>query len=138
MRNYEINIAHGTEVVLIAATLGIALSGIAFAVYKYRRGGFSKSLEETFCYKLLSNQYYIPLAYERFIMRPFTTLSRILWEKIDMKIVDATVDMIAHVLYRSGQNARRLQSGNLSDMLRWMVVGLVLLLVFAIFYRPMV
>ncbi len=138
LRNYEINIAHGTEVVLIAATLGIALSGIAFAVYKYRRGGFSKSLEETFCYKLLSNQYYIPLAYERFIMRPFTTLSRILWEKIDMKIVDATVDMIAHVLYRSGQNARRLQSGNLSDMLRWMVVGLVLLLVFAIFYRPMV
>jgi len=138
LRNYEINIAHGTEVVLIAATLGIALSGIIFAVYKYKRGGFSKSLEESFCYKLLSNQYYIPLAYERFIMRPFTVLSRFMWEKIDMKIVDATVDMIAHILYRSGQNARRLQSGNLSDMLRWMVVGLVLLLAFAIFYRPMV
>ena len=71
-------------------------------------------------------------------MRPFTVLSRFMWEKIDMKIVDATVDMIAHILYRSGQNARRLQSGNLSDMLRWMVVGLVLLLAFAIFYRPMV
>lgn len=138
LRNYEITIAHGTEVVLIAATLGIALSGIAFAVYKYKRGGFSKSLEEGFLYKLLSNQYYIPLAYERFIMRPFTTLSHFMWEKIDMKIVDATVDMIARVLYQTGHNARKLQSGNLSDMLRWMVVGMVVLLVFAIFYRPMV
>lgn len=138
LRNYEITIAHGTEVVLIAATLGIALSGIAFAVYKYKRGGFSKSLEEGFSYKLLSNQYYIPLAYERFIMRPFTTLSHFMWEKIDMKIVDATVDMIARVLYQTGHNARKLQSGNLSDMLRWMVVGMVVLLVFAIFYRPMV
>ncbi len=138
LRNYEITIAHGTEVVLITATLGIALSGIAFAVYKYKRGGFSKSLEEGFLYKLLSNQYYIPLAYERFIMRPFTTLSHFMWEKIDMKIVDATVDMIARVLYQTGHNARKLQSGNLSDMLRWMVVGMVVLLVFAIFYRPMV
>ncbi len=138
LRNYEITIAHGTEVVLIAATLGIALSGIAFAVYKYKRGGFSKSLEEGFLYKLLSNQYYIPLAYERFIMRPFTTLSHFMWEKIDMKIVDATVDMIARVLYQTGHNARKLQSGNLSDMLRWMVVGMVVLLIFAIFYRPMV
>ena len=138
LRNYEITIAHGTEVVLIAATLGIALSGIAFAVYKYKHGGFSKSLEEGFLYKLLSNQYYIPLAYERFIMRPFTMLSRFMWEKIDMKIVDATVDMIARVLYQTGHNARQLQSGNLSDMLRWMVVGMVVLLVFAIFYRPMV
>lgn len=138
LRDYEITIAHGTEVVLIAATLGIALSGIAFAVYKYKRGGFSKSLEESFLYKLLSNQYYIPLAYERFIMRPFTTLSHFMWEKIDMKIVDATVDMIARVLYQTGHNARKLQSGNLSDMLRWMVVGMVVLLVFAIFYRPMV
>ena len=138
LRNYEITIAHGTEVVLITATLGIALSGIAFAVYKYKRGGFSKSLEEGFLYKLLSNQYYIPLAYERFIMRPFTTLSHFMWEKIDMRIVDATVDMIARVLYQTGHNARKLQSGNLSDMLRWMVVGMVVLLVFAIFYRPMV
>lgn len=138
VREYTINIAHGTEIVLIAATLGIALSGIAFAVFIYKRGGFPKSLEETFVYKLLSNQYYIPMAYDRFIMRPFTCLSRFMWEKIDMKIVDATVDMIARVLYQSGDGARKMQSGNLSDMLRWMIVGLCAMLFFAIFYRPMV
>jgi len=138
LRNYEITIAHGTEVVLIAATLGIAISGIAFAVYMYKRGGFPKSLEQRACYKVLSNQYFIPYAYERFIMRPFTVLSHFLWMKIDMAIVDATVDMIAHMFYQTGQKARKMQSGNLSDMLRWMVLGIVVLLLFAIFYRPMV
>lgn len=137
LRDYRITIPHGMEVILIVATLGIALGGIAFAVYKYRHGGFPKSLESTFVYQLFINQYYIPQAYERYIMRPFTAISHFMWEKIDVKIIDATVDFIAHILYQSGQKTRRMQSGNLSDMLRWMVVGMVILLIFALFYRPM-
>jgi len=135
---YEIHIPHVTEYLLIAGTLSIALSGIGFAVYKYRHGGFAKSLEETFCYKLLSNQYYIPKLYALYIMRPFTVVSRFAWQQIDMKIVDFTVDMIAKMLYTVGQESRKMQSGNLSDMLRWMVVGIVVLLALAIVYRPMV
>jgi len=138
LRNYEIHIDHGVEAILIAATLGIAISGIAFAIYMYKRGGFPKSLEERACYKILSNQYFIPYAYERFIMKPFTALSHFFWISIDTKIIDATVDLIARVFYKSGEKARKMQSGNLSDMLRWMVLGVVVLLLFAIFYRPMV
>lgn len=138
LAQYEIHIAHGTEALLIAGTLGIAASGIAFAVFIYRRGGFPKSLEERAVYKLLSNQYYIPKLYELYIMRPFTALARFAWLKIDTKIVDFTVDLIAKIIYSTGQNARKMQSGNLSDMLRWMVVGMIVLLALAIFYRPMV
>ena len=138
LAQYEIHIAHGTEVLLIAGTLGIATSGIAFAIFMYRRGGFPKSWEESAGYKLLSNQYYIPKLYELYIMRPFSALSRFAWLKIDTKIVDFTVDLIAKIVYSTGQNARKMQSGNLSDMLRWMVVGMVVLLALAIFYRPMV
>ncbi|MBP1681785.1 MAG: NADH-ubiquinone oxidoreductase chain [Proteobacteria bacterium] len=138
LAQYEIHIAHGTEVLLIAGTLGIAVSGIAFAVYMYRRGGFPKSLEERAVYKLLSNQYYIPKLYELYIMRPFSALATFAWLKIDTKIVDFTVDLIAKTVYSTGQSARKMQSGNLSDMLRWMVVGMIVLLALAIFYRPMV
>jgi len=138
LAQYEIHIAHGTEVLLIAGTLGIAVSGIAFAVYMYRRGGFPKSLEERAAYKLLSNQYYIPKLYELYIMRPFSALATFAWLKIDTKIVDFTVDLIAKTVYSTGQSARKMQSGNLSDMLRWMVVGMIVLLALAIFYRPMV
>ncbi|WP_333803036.1 NADH-quinone oxidoreductase subunit L [Sulfurospirillum sp.] len=138
LAQYEIHIEHGTEALLIAGTLGIAISGISFAVFMYRRGGFSKSWEESMGYKLLSNQYYIPKLYELYIMRPFTSLARFAWLKIDTKIVDFTVDLIARIVYSTGQNARKMQSGNLSDMLRWMIVGMIVLLALAIFYRPMV
>lgn len=138
LAQYEIHIEHGTEVLLIAGTLGIALSGIAFAIYMYRRGGFPKSWEGSFGYKLLSNQYYIPKLYELYIMRPFSALATFAWQKIDTKIVDFTVDLIARIIYSTGQNARKMQSGNLSDMLRWMIVGMIVLLTLAIFYRPMV
>lgn len=136
--DYEFTIDHSIALILIFATSAIALSGIAFAVYKYKRGGFSQKIEEWGVYKLLSNQYYIPKLYEEGIMKPFTSLSRFMWKSIDVKIVDATVDMIANVIYGTGQKVRKVHGGNLSSMLRWMVVGLIVLLVLAIFYRPMV
>jgi len=123
---------------LIFATSAIALSGIGFAVYKYSRGGFSESWEKRGIYKLLINQYYIPKFYELTIQKPLYNLSKFAWQKIDLKIVDATVDMIARVLYGTGNTARKIQSGNLSSMLRWMVAGIAILLVLAIFIRPMV
>ena len=137
LSHYEVHLSHGTEWALIAGTSAIAISGIAFAIYMYSRGGFSKSLENRPCYKLLINQYFIPKLYVMYIMRPFTVLSHFMWQKIDVKIVDFTVDLIAKIIYTTGQNTRKMQSGNLSDMLRWMIVGMVVLLALAIFYRPM-
>ncbi|MDD3342009.1 MAG: NADH-quinone oxidoreductase subunit L [Sulfurospirillaceae bacterium] len=138
LSHYEVHLSHGTEWALIAGTSAIAISGIVFAIYKYSRGGFSKSLENRACYKLLINQYFIPKLYAMYIMQPFTVLSRFLWQRIDVRIVDFTVDLIAKVIYATGQNTRKMQSGNLSDMLRWMIVGMVALLALAIFFRPMV
>jgi NADH-quinone oxidoreductase subunit L len=58
-------------------------------------------------------------------------LSEMMWTKVDMKIVDATVDGIAKLLYKSGDKTRKMQTGNLSNYLNWMAVGAVLLLVVA-------
>ncbi|MDA7847946.1 NADH-quinone oxidoreductase subunit L [Sulfurospirillum sp.] len=138
LADYEFTLDHSVAAMLIFATSAMALSGIAYAVYKYKRGGFSEKIENWGVYKLLSNQYYIPKLYEEAIMKPFTALSRFVWLNIDNKIVDASVDMIARAIYGGGEKARKMQSGNLSSMLRWMVVGIVVLLALAIFYRPTV
>jgi NADH-quinone oxidoreductase subunit L len=53
------NLNHSTAWILILVTSAVAIGGVAFAVIKYRNGGFSKSWEDNFVYKLLSNQYYI-------------------------------------------------------------------------------
>ncbi|MEA1953099.1 MAG: NADH-quinone oxidoreductase subunit L [Campylobacterota bacterium] len=114
----------------------VALSGIALAYYKYARTGANafkrdEKLENSFIYKLLKNQYYVPKFYEEFLTKPYAIISEKLWTTVDMKIVDATVDGIAKFLYNTGDGTRKMQTGNLSNYLNWMAVGAVLLLVIA-------
>ncbi|WP_201351898.1 NADH-quinone oxidoreductase subunit L [Hydrogenimonas urashimensis] len=132
----EFHVSTFTFWTLIVVTQAIALGGIGFAVYKYSKGGFSKKWEESFIYQLLFNQYYIPKIYDEYICKPYGELSRIFWKDLDLKVVDATVDFIATTIYKSGMVSRVVQSGNLSNMLRWMGVGLLILLLAAIFYSP--
>ncbi len=118
----------GTQLLVIAA--------IAFAYKKYVSfnsvpDGTSR-MENSFIYKLLSNQYYIPKIYDEVFSKPYMQLSKFAWKEIDLKIVDATVDGIANVIYKTGEKTHTMQSGNLSSMLRWMVIGLVVLLVLAV------
>ena len=135
---YEFSMSHSTEVGLIFLTSAFVILVIVATIYKYSRGGFSKQLETMPLYLLLKNQYYIPKLYEVAIFKPYYALSKFAWKQIDVRIIDFSVDLIARVLYKSGQQSRKMQSGNLSDMLRWMIVGTVVLLALAIFYRPMV
>jgi len=112
--------------------LVVAVSGIALAYKKYANGlKRDEALENSFIYRLLANQYYIPQLYEEFITKPYAMLSEHMWKDIDMKIVDATVDGIAKFIYKSGDSTRKMQTGNLSHYLNWMAVGAVLLLVVA-------
>jgi len=132
---YHPHVSTGTFIFLLVVTLGIALSGIALAIIKFSKGNFDDFFRKIGVHKVLSNQYFIPQFYADKIVKPYGALSRLAW-KIDMKIVDATVDMIAGVIYKTGDKARWMQSGNLSNNLRWMVFGLVILLLLAVIYRP--
>jgi len=125
----------------LASWLGLiviffALSGIVIAYLKYARTGSkawkrNEETEEGFFYKLLANQYYVPKFYEEFITKPYMMVSEIFWKKVDLKIVDATVDNIAKALYKTGDATRSMQTGNLSNYLNWMAIGGVILLVIA-------
>ncbi len=125
---WEANISHQTAYILIALTSAIAIFGILFAVFKYKNGGFCKAWEEKAIYKLLSNQYYIPLFYDKVICKAYYSLSKFAFKIVDLKIVDATVDLIARVVYKTGENSTPLQSGNLSHALKVMAVGVAFIL----------
>ena len=114
----------------------VAVSGIVLAYFKYARTGKNafkrnEEKEQGFFYKLLINQYYVPKIYEEYITKPYTMISEVFWTKVDLKIVDATVDNIAKFFYVSGDKTRAMQTGNLSNYLNWMAVGAVVLLVIA-------
>jgi len=127
---------HHLAIYLGLLVIFVAVSGIVFAYLKYARTGdkaFARDekRENSFIYKLLKNQYYVPQLYEEFITKPYAMISEKLWTEVDLKIVDATVDGIANLFYKSGDKTRAMQTGNLSHYLNWMAVGGVILLIVA-------
>ena len=130
-----------SEVTVWIMTIGTQLfvaSSIFYAFKKYAHSGIkvpdgSSAMENSFIYKLLINQYYIPYAYNKFVILPYRALSDKFWT-LDMKVVDATVDGIAGFIYKTGDETRIMQSGNLSTMLKWMVLGLIVLLSLAVMF----
>ncbi len=123
---------HELVLVLTAIVLAFAVGGIALAYKMYAHGlKRDPKIENSFIYKLLANQYYIPILYDELIVKPYKMISEFLWKYVDMKIIDATVDFIAMLLFNTGDVVRRMQTGNLSNYLNWMAVGGVMLLVIA-------
>ena len=119
--------------ILVIVTTAIALGGILLAYLKYGKGlKRDPKVESGFAYKLLSNQYYIPNLYENGVAKPYAALSNFAWQKVDMKVVDASVDGVALAINKGGDTSRKAQSGNLSGYLKWMVAGLILITLVAV------
>ncbi len=137
---YEYHIhSHVTIWFMLVGTQVFVALAILYAYKKYANSRVTvpdgtSAVENSFIYKLLFNQYYIPYFYEEYLVKPYREISEVFWTKVDMKIVDASVDGIASIIYGTGEKTRAMQSGNLSTMLKWMVVGLVLLLSLAVVF----
>ena len=126
------NLNHSTAWILILVTSAVAIFGILISIMKYKGKGFSKSWEDNFFYKLLSNQYYIPKFYEVCISKPYYAFSVWIWKIIEIRLIDASIDSLAHFVNKIGVKLRPIQSGNLSSSLRLMSLGLILGLIFAL------
>ena len=123
---------HMVWILTIVTTL-IAVTGIIVAYIKYAKG-LKRNVEfeqNNPIYKLLYNQYYIPVLYDKAIAKPYKELSDIAWKEIDMQVVDASVDGIAKFVEKSGDTTRKTQNGNLSSYLNWIAAGLVFITVIA-------
>ncbi len=130
---------HLTYWIMTIGTQVFVIASIFYAYKKYMSPDIkvpdgTSAMEHSFKYKLLINQYYIPHFYEEYFVKPYRELSTLFWEKIDMKVVDATVDGIANAFYTTAEQTRGMQSGNLSTMLKWMVAGLIGLLSLAVIF----
>ncbi len=121
-------------VILTVVTTAIALGGIIFAWMRYYKGlKRDEKMEQSLPYRILSNQYYIPILYERVFSKPYAALSKVFWEDVDQQVVDATVDGIASVIQESGDSSRKIQTGNLSDYLKLMSGGALVLVALVLF-----
>jgi NADH-quinone oxidoreductase subunit L len=128
------HIDHDTNLILMIITISISILGITFAVFKFKKNNnyYGDAMKNRFCYKLLANQYYMPHLLDLVIIKPYLLISKFSWKNIDLKIVDQIVDGIANSIYNGGELSRNMQTSNLSKALKWMTVGIVILLILVV------
>lgn len=124
---YKFTLDHSTGLVLVFLTLILVALSTAFAVFAYKKELFGEKFENNLIYKILKNNYYIPHLYEVIVV-VYTKISAIC-AACDKGIVDKSVDMIAKTMVKTGGFTNNMQSGNLSLMLRLMVIGFIILLI---------
>ena len=75
-------------------------------------------------YTLLFHKYYVDEIYLAVIVRPLLWIStHVLWQTIDVGIIDGAVNGTAHLARQAGGELRELQSGNTRSYATWVVVG---------------
>jgi NADH-quinone oxidoreductase subunit L len=108
----------------------VALIGFLVAWWFYiRQPQTPERLAESFYapYKLLLNKYYVDELYDRAIVRPLVWLSsRVFWQVTDERVIDGSVNALAHAARSLGDRLRQVQSGNTRSYASWVVVGAVL------------
>ena len=127
--DFKLNLSHSSEIFLLALTLSLVLASAGFAVFAYKKEIFKESICESKIYKILQNAYFIPKFYEKFFINGYTRLSQNC-KKFDEMIIDKSVDLVALAFTKFALLANKMQSGDLSIMLRFMVAGFALLLSF--------
>jgi NADH-quinone oxidoreductase subunit L len=77
-------------------------------------------------YTLLLNKYYVDEIYAALIVKPLLWISaNVLWHTVDERVIDGTVNGVAHLALGTGGEARKLQSGNVRSYATWVIIGAV-------------
>ncbi|MBI3782379.1 MAG: NADH-quinone oxidoreductase subunit L [Deltaproteobacteria bacterium] len=123
----------GLEYALMAASVGVAVGGIALAYVLYvARPELPGQIADQAAgaYDLISNKYYVDELYDAVLVQPALKLSNLLWRVVDVGIVDGIVNGSARVVGASSSFWRRWQTGNVEHYAVSMLFGAVLILVF--------
>ncbi len=120
------------SIVIVFALVGIFIAWKKYAGTGDKAWKRNEAFENSFIYKLLENQYYVPKFYDEFIVKPYTIMSAKFWE-LDKSLVDGSVDKVGKACLKIGDTSRGMQNGNLSSYLNWMGIGAIILVIIAAF-----
>jgi NADH-quinone oxidoreductase subunit L len=124
----------GEELALMGLALAIALSGIAFAWFIYRRRiGLAEGIATRFrvVYALWRNLYWVDELYEAVILKPFYALSRFC-AGFDRWVVDGLVNASGVVTDIVGQLLKLFQTGYVRNYALLFLIGVAAILVYLV------
>ncbi len=159
----EHHASHALELGLMAVSVSIAAAGLFIAYLIYYRGSLSPAPAANFAggifYKLFDRKYYVDELYETIFVKGSLGIARVgaLFDQyiidgivdgsaavtrfvswfnglIDLYIVDGLVNATANVTYWTGNQFRKVQTGNINVYLYGVLVSLVLVIIIKLRY----
>jgi NADH-quinone oxidoreductase subunit L len=119
--------SHFTEYLLMGVSVTVAVLGLLLAYFLYiSKPYLPQKIADALgrLYKTVLDKYYVDEIYAALFIKPLIDAStRILWQGIDRKIIDATVNESATGARAASNEVRQMQSGNLRSYAGWIAAG---------------
>jgi NADH-quinone oxidoreductase subunit L len=126
----------GLETTLMAVSVLIALAGLGLAWFLYvRRPELPAVIAASLggLYRLVLNKYWIDELYTAVIIGPLVAFSRlVLWQSVDQKAIDGTVNECAVAARDVSQIVRQQQSGLIRSYAGWIAAGAALVVAYMV------
>ena len=125
--------ARSSELYFAVGAVLIALIGFLIASWFYGKPKgkpeeLAKSLKGV--YTTLLNKYYVDEIYAALVIKPLMWISReILWQRVDVQVIDGAVNGIARGTVEIGDNVRHTQSGNTRSYAVCVVIGALVIII---------
>jgi NADH-quinone oxidoreductase subunit L len=120
-----------TGISVAAAFLGLALAWLLY----YRSPDLPHRIIQRIAglYHVVCNKYYVDEIYAALIVKPLVNGSTsILWQGVDRKVIDDTVNNAADGARHVSDEVRHMQSGNLRSYAGWVAAGSAVLIAYMI------
>jgi NADH-quinone oxidoreductase subunit L len=119
--------SHGTELLLMGVSVALAFLGawLAYVLY-YARPELPQKIADSLggLYQTVVHKYYIDELYGALFVKPLIEGStRILWQDVDRKVIDAAVNDAGDGARHVSDEARHMQSGNIRSYAGWIAAG---------------
>jgi NADH-quinone oxidoreductase subunit L len=125
-----------TELLLMCVSVGVAVLGALLAYLLYSvRPELPQKIGDALdgFYEAVLHKYYIDELYATLFVKPLVEGStRILWQGVDRKIIDAAVNDAGDGAHAVSDEVRRMQSGNIRSYAGWIAAGSAVVIAFMI------
>lgn len=124
-------VAHSTEWIMLGTSVVLILTMVVYAWNRYAK---HPELEEAEGFgKVLANKWYVDELYAAVIGKPLQVLAGVLNGFVEKAGIDGLVNGVGKSVQWSGRQLRLLQSGQVGSYVLWMVLGMLLFIVIAVF-----
>src|SRR4029077_6073586 len=130
--------SHSTELLLMGISVTVAVLGFVLAYVLYvSKPYLPQKIADSFggLYEAVVNKYYVDELYAKLFVKPLVDGSTsILWQGVDRKVIDDTVNNAADGARHVSDEVRHMQSGNVRSYAGWIASGAAAVIAYMIWW----